>query len=121
MCGLFGIDLGELSLKNIEGLTIDKERITADLAALGAVDAITGAICHKIGLALESIQINPLLKPLVATMLPSITKHFVEKAVIEDLQISKAGIAGTLRLFARQEKILGNFSLNDEIARLPVG
>jgi hypothetical protein len=106
VCGLFGIDLGEFSLKNINGLTIDKERITADLAALGVVEAITDAICSKIDLALKNIQINPWLKPIIATLLPAITKRLVAKAVIEDLSISEAGIAGTLRLFGSHDESL---------------
>ncbi len=98
ICGLFGVDIGAFSLKNINGLTIDKELITADLAAMGATDAINNAITNKINVLLNSTPINPLLKLAVTPFLPTLTQKLIDKIVIEDLKVATTGITGVLRL-----------------------
>lgn len=98
VCGLFSVDIGAFSLKNINGLTIDKELIVADLMAMGATDAINNAIDNKINILLNSIPINPLLKMVVSPLLPTLAKKLIDNIIIEDLKVTKSGITGTLRL-----------------------
>ncbi len=98
ICGLFGVDIGAFSLKNINGLTIDKSLITADLAAMGATEAINDAINNKINVLLNNAPINPLLKKLVSPLLPTLAQKLIDKIIIEDLKVAKTGITGTLRL-----------------------
>lgn len=95
VCGLFSVDIGAFSLRNIDGLSIDKEIITADLEAMGAIDAINKAINNKI-----NMLINPLLKTAIESLLPSLTQKIIDKIVIEDLLIDNFGIRGVLRLVA---------------------
>ena len=98
VCGLFGVDIGAFSLKNINGVAIEKELITADLIAMGATDAINNAIDNKINILLNSIPINPLLKMLVSPVLPTLAKKLIDNIVIEDLKVAKTGITGVLKL-----------------------
>ncbi len=98
VCGLFGVDISAFSLKNINGVTIEKELITADLIAMGATDAINNAIDNKINILLNSIPINPLLKMLVSPVLPTLAKKLIDNIVIEDLKVAKTGITGVLKL-----------------------
>lgn len=98
VCGLFGVDIGAFSLKNINGVTIEKELITADLIAMGATDAINNAIDNKINILLNSIPINPLLKMVVSPVLPTLAKKLIDNIVIEDLKVAKTGITGVLKL-----------------------
>ena len=98
ICGLFGVDIGAFSLKSINGLTIDKERISADLSAMGATDAINNAINNKINVLLSNTPINPMLKMVVAPLLPTLAQKLIDKIVIDDLKVDKAGITGILQL-----------------------
>ena len=98
VCGLFGVDIGAFSLKNINGLTIDKSLITADLAAMGATEAINNSITNKINVLLNNAPINALLKIVVAPLLPTLVQKLIDKIIIEDLKVAKTGITGTLRL-----------------------
>ena len=98
MCGLFGVDIGAFSLKNINGLTIDKSLITADLAAMGATESINNAITNKVNVLLNDAPINALLKIVVAPLLPTLVQKLIDKIIIEDLKVAKTGITGTLRL-----------------------
>lgn len=98
ICGLFGVDIGAFSLKSINGLTITKEHISADLAAMGAVEAINGAIETKINVLLRDTPINPMLKMVVTPLLPTLVQKLMDKIVIHDLKVDKAGITGILQL-----------------------
>ena len=98
VCGLFGVDIGAFSLKNINGLTIDKSLITADLAAMGATEAINNSITNKINVLLNNAPINPMLKIVVAPLLPALAQKLIDKIIIENLNVAKTGITGTLRL-----------------------
>ena len=98
ICGLFGVDIGAFSLKSINGLTIDKERISADLSAMGATDAINNAINNKINMLLSNAPINPMLKMVVAPLLPTLAQKLIDKIVIDDLKVDKTGITGILQL-----------------------
>ncbi|MCB1658439.1 MAG: hypothetical protein KDI39_09450 [Pseudomonadales bacterium] len=98
VCGLFAVDIGAFSLKNINGITIDKSLITADLAAMGATEAVNNAITNKINVLLNNTPINPLLKIVVSPLLPALAEKLIDKITIEDLKVAKTGITGTLRL-----------------------
>ena len=98
VCGLFGVDIGAFSLKNINGLTIDKSLITADLAAMGATEAINNSITNKINVLLNNAPISPVLKMVVSPLLPALAQKLIDKIIIENLNVAKTGITGTLRL-----------------------
>lgn len=98
VCGLFGVDIGAFSLKNINGVTIEKELITADLIAMGATEAINNAINSKINLLLSNTPINPMLKMVVTPLLPTLAQKLMQNITIEKLKIAKNGITGVLKL-----------------------
>lgn len=98
VCGLFGVDIGAFSLKNINGVTIEKELITADLIAMGATEAINNAINSKINLLLSNTPINPMLKMVVTPLLPTLAQKLMQNITIENLKIAKNGITGVLKL-----------------------
>lgn len=98
VCGLLGVDIGAFSLKNINGVTIEKELITADLIAMGATEAINNAINSKINLLLSNTPIDPKFKMLVTPLLPTLTQKLMQNITIENLKIAKNGITGVLKL-----------------------
>ena len=65
---------------------------------MGATDAINNAINNKINVLLSNAPINPMLKMVVAPLLPTLAQKLIDKIVIDDLKVDKAGITGVLRL-----------------------
>lgn len=99
ICGLFSIDIIAFVLKNIRGLTIDKNKIIADLEVMNAMDAINEAIHDKIQDVIVTIPINPIFKKILEPTLPSIIENLTKNISIENLAIIQHKcICGTLRL-----------------------
>lgn len=90
VCGLFGVDLGAISLKNITGLTISKNLITADLEAMGAIDAIMTGVRENIA----QLSINPLAKMAAKPLLDMAGNSLLDKLHLQNIAITDKGIKG---------------------------
>ena len=96
LCGLFGIDLARLALKNNAGIRVEKDLITADLDAMGATDLIVEAIKARLPDALA-----PLLDSAIESLAPGLGaagNAFLAHIGIDDIAIEKHEIKGMLRI-----------------------
>lgn len=90
VCGLFGVDLGAFSLKGVEGLTIDKERITADLDAMGAGDALKQALREKL---ISSLNLGPVKALMMGKLLDAADAKILENLSVTNIVITTEGIS----------------------------
>lgn len=90
ICGLFGIDPARFSLKGISGLKVENDRITADLDAMGAQEALTQAVRTKLSENLPAWLIDPIL---VAT-----GDVLFARVGISGVEIREGKIGGTMIL-----------------------
>ena len=94
VCGLFGVDLGAISLKNITGLTISKNLITADLEAMGAMDAIMTGVRERIAQGIDLLPINSLAKMAAKPLLDMAGNSLLDKLHLQNVTITDKGIKG---------------------------
>ena len=98
ICGFFGVDLAAISLGGIEGLAINKDLITADLEAMGAVDAIMKGLREKIRQGIELLPGGPLVKIAVEPMLDAAGPLLLSKLHLQNVAITDNGIRGEMVL-----------------------
>ena len=98
ICGLFGVDLAAISLKGIKGLTINKELITADLEAMGVVDAILTGLREKIRQRIELLPGGPLVRIAVEPMLTATGPLLLSKLHLQNVATADKGINGEVVL-----------------------
>lgn len=111
LCGLFGMDIAATSVRSLDGLVIEKNRVTADLDKLGLTDKIRQAASEKISITIKD-QAEQLLpngfKGIAARMalqaaLPTLTEKACELAMqrmqVVNIQTTAAdGLSGELML-----------------------
>jgi hypothetical protein len=98
ICGLFGVDLAAISLKSVKGLTINKALITADLEAMGAVDAILTGLRQKIRHGIELLPVGQLVKMGIEPMLAMAGPLLLGKLHLQNVAISDKGVQGEILL-----------------------
>lgn len=111
LCGLFGMDIAASSVRSLDGLVIEKSRVTADLDKLGLTDKIRQSASEKISLTIKdrAEQLLPNgIKGIAARMalqtaLPTLTEKACELAMqrmqVVNIQITAAdGLSGELML-----------------------
>ena len=98
ICGLFGVDLAAISLKSVKGLTINKALITADLEAMGAVDAILTGLRQKIRHGIELLPVGQLVKMGIEPILAMAGPLLLGKLHLQNVAISDKGVQGEILL-----------------------
>jgi hypothetical protein len=92
ICGLFGVDLGAISLKRIQGVSIDKTLITADIEAMGAMDSIMTGLRQKARQGIGLPSVNPLIKITLSAILDSAENKLLEKLHLQNVVITDKGM-----------------------------
>ena len=98
VCGLFGVDIASISLKDITGLSINKDLITADLEAMGVVEAILLGLRGKIRQRIEILPGGRLVKIAVESMLDAAGASLLSKLHLQNVAIVDAGIKAEVLL-----------------------
>lgn len=98
ICGLFGADLGAISLKNIQGLTISKSLITADLEAMGAMAAINNGLRTKISQGVELLPAGPLAKIILKPVLDLAGNALLGKLHLRNVAVAEGSVKGEVVL-----------------------
>lgn len=104
VCGLFGVDLASVSLNGIKGLTINKDLITADLEAMGAVDAILAGLRGKISQNIELLPAGRLVKIAVESMVGAAGPLLLSKLHLQNVAVTDTGIKAEVLLSSRDSR-----------------
>lgn len=98
ICGFFGVDLAAISLGGINGLTINKDLITADLEAMGAVEGIVKSLREKLRQRIELLPIWPLVKIVVEPILDGAGPLLLSRLHLQKVAVTDRGIQGSIVL-----------------------
>ena len=98
ICGFFGVDLAAISLGGIRGPAINKDLITADLEAMGAMDAIMKGLREKIRQGIELLPGGSLVKIALKPMLDGAGPLLLSKLHLQKVTIADKRIRGEVML-----------------------
>ena len=98
ICGLFSVDLGAISLKGIKGLTINKDLITADLEAMGAVEIIMTGLREKLREGIELLPVSSPIKMVIKPTLEMAGPLLLGKLHLQNVTVTDKGIQGEIVL-----------------------
>ncbi len=111
LCGLFGIDIAAASVRSVDGLVIEKNRVIADLDKLGltpkiqqaAADKMTEMVKEHAGLlllgGLQGIAARIALQAALPTLAQKASALALQRVQVTNLKITAAeGLSGDLKL-----------------------
>lgn len=93
ICGLFGVDIGALSLNGFEGLIVEKSLVTANLEKMGAMEVVTQGVQEKL---VGSLNLGPLLEAAVRLAINAASDKIIANLTVEGLAINDGGIVGSV-------------------------
>lgn len=121
VCGLFGVDIAASSLSSLDGLVIEKSRVTADLDKLGLTARIQQAAAEKTAQLVKEqaelrlpdgfkgIAARVALQAALPTLMQKASELALQRIQVANLIITAAeGLSGDLMLAKAENELVEN-------------